>query len=67
MQQHSLELAQTLSPDFGVGGQEQRHRHQLTAFQLSMLCGMMVHPNSTFSINLEGTALSMEWVQKYPC
>ena len=67
MQQHSLEFSQTLNPDFNVGGLDQGDPHKISAFELSMLCGSMVHPMSTFSINSDGTALSMEWVQEYPC
>lgn len=67
MQQHSLELSQTLNPDFSVGRLDRVDRHEMTAFELSLLCGSMVHPMSTFSINFDGTALSMEWMQEYPC
>lgn len=66
MQQHSLELSQTLNPDFNVGRVDHGDTQEMTAFELSVLCGSMVHPMSTFSIDSDGTALSMEWVQKFP-
>ncbi len=65
MQQHTLELSQTLNPDFSVGNLKHGDEHAITTFELSMLCGSMMHPMSTFSINLDGTALSMEWTQEY--
>ena len=67
MQQHSLELSQTLIPDFCVGEPDRGDRQELTAFEFSMVCGSMVHSMYTFSINSDGTALSMEWIQEYPC
>jgi len=66
MKQHTLELSQSLIPDFGVGTQESLGRSELSVFELSMLCGSMVHPMSTFSISSDGTSFSTEWVQKYP-
>ena len=66
MQKHMFELSQTLNPDFSVGGLGQGNGLEMTIFELSMLCGSMVHPMATFSINSDGTALSIEWVQEYP-
>jgi hypothetical protein len=66
MQQYSLELSQSLDPSFGFGGQGQSNNNKISIFELSLLCGIMVHPASTFSTDDEGTALSIEWEQKYP-
>lgn len=66
MQQHTLELSQTLIPGFCAGKINQQSGGEMTAFELSMMCGSMVHRMSTFSISSDGSALSMEWVQKYP-
>ena len=66
MQEHTLELSQTLIPNFHVDVSKPENGPELTAFELSMLCGMMVHPKAAFSIDSDGKALSMEWVQEYP-
>jgi hypothetical protein len=66
MQQYTLELSQSLDPKFSFGNPEQVRQNEISTFELSMLCGAMVHPSLTFSTNVEGTALSIEWEQEYP-
>jgi hypothetical protein len=66
MQQHTLELSKTLDPSFNIGEPMRENEQDLSTFELSMLCGTMVHPMASFSINTERTALSIEWVQEYP-
>lgn len=66
MEQHTLELSQTLNPNFRIERPSPPASRNLTSFELSMLCGAMVHPASSFSMSDEGDALSIEWVQEYP-
>jgi hypothetical protein len=66
MQQHALEFSQTLIPSFNIKAPSGEATNSLSAFELSMLCGCMVHPASTFSVDIEGNSLSIEWVQEYP-
>ena len=66
MQLHALEFSQTLIPSFSVDVSDGKHSNQLSDFELSMMCGVMVHPSSSFTIDNEGTSLSIEWVQDYP-
>ena len=66
MQEHTLELSQTLIPDFHVDVSKPENGPELTAFELSMLCGMMVHPMAKFRLDSDGKALSMEWAQEFP-
>ncbi len=66
MQQHTLEFSQTLIPSFNIKVSNGETGNSLSTFELSMLCGSMVHPASTFSVDTEGHALSIEWVQEYP-
>ena len=67
MQGHSLELSQSLIPHFRVAGQSLENSPERNGFELSMLCGVMAHPVASFSIDTEGTALSIMWAQEYPC
>jgi hypothetical protein len=66
MQQHALEFSQSLIPSFSVEVSDGKHSNPLSDFELSMLCGVMVHPASSFTIDNEGTSLSIEWAQDYP-
>jgi hypothetical protein len=66
MQQHTLEFSQTLIPSFNINVSNGETGKPLSTFELSMLCGSMVHPASTFSVDIEGNSLSIEWVQEYP-
>jgi len=65
-QQHTLELSETLNPDFNIGGPSQGDTGGISMFELGLVCGSMAHPMGQFSTNSEGTALSIEWSQKYP-
>ena len=64
--QHTLELSETINPAFNLGGPSQGDSDEISMFELAMVCGSMVHPMLQFSTNSEGTALSIEWLQKYP-
>ncbi len=66
MQEHTLELSQTLIPNFHVDVSKPENGPELTAFELSMLCGMMVHPMAKFRLEPDGASLSMEWAQEFP-
>ena len=66
MQKHTLELSQSIDPNFCVGSGESGNPNEITPFELSLLCGAMVHPTLSFSVNNEGTALSIEWEQEFP-
>ncbi len=66
MQQYALEFSQTLIPSFRVEVSDGKLSNQLSDFELSMMCGIMVHPSSSFSIDNDGTSLSIEWAQDYP-
>jgi hypothetical protein len=66
MQQHVLEFSQTLVPTFSVEVSVGNKSNPLSDFELSMMCGAMVHPASSFTIDEDGTSLSIEWTQDYP-
>jgi|TARA_B100000315_G_C14462667_1_gene534466 hypothetical protein len=65
-QQYTLELSETLNPALNLGGKSQGDTGGISMFELAMVCGSMAHPMLQFSTNSEGTALSIEWLQKYP-
>jgi hypothetical protein len=65
MQEHVLEFSQTLNPSFSFKVSDGMRTNLLSAFELSLICGSMVHPASTFSVDTEGTSLRIEWVQEY--
>jgi hypothetical protein len=66
MQQHILEFSQTLIPSFSVEVSNRKRSNSLSDFELSMMCGVMVHPASSFTIDDDGTSLRIEWVQDHP-
>jgi hypothetical protein len=65
MQQHKFEISQSLNPSFNLGDVELYEEHEITGFELSVLCGLMVHPEASFSTDVKGMALSIEWIQDY--
>ncbi len=66
MQPHVLEFSQTLIPSFRVKVSDGKRSNSLSDFEMSMMCGAMVHQASSFTIDDEGTSLCIEWVQAYP-
>lgn len=66
MGQHSLEFSVGLIPSFAVEVSKNGHSSPFSDFELSMMCGVMVHPASSFSIDDAGESLSIEWAQDYP-
>lgn len=66
MEQHTLELSQSLNPDFSIGSGKPEDGQIITPFELALLCGIMVHSMSTFSVDTESSSLSIEWVQEHP-
>ena len=66
MQQHILELSQTLIPSFSIEVSDAKSSNSLSVFELSMMCGAMVHPASSFTADDDGKSLSVEWIQDYP-
>ena len=64
MMQHTFELSKSLNPSFDLG--EIGEGAEISMLELSLLCGVMVHLMSTFSIADDGTSLHIEWLQKYP-
>ena len=66
MQKHVLEFSQTLIPSFSVEVSDGKRQNSLSDFELSMMCGAMVHQASSFTVDHEGTSLCIEWVQNYP-
>jgi len=65
-EQHSLDLSQTIDPQFCLGTFFSSERGTITPFEFSMLCGASVHLALAFAVNEDGTSLSVEWVQEYP-
>jgi hypothetical protein len=66
MRQHLLELSRTMLPNFSVEVSRGENSSLLSDFELSMMCGAMVHPTASFSIDDDGEALSIEWTQDFP-
>ena len=65
MQQHVLEFSQTLIPSFSVEFSYGKRSNSLSAFELSMMCGAMVHPASSFAIGDEGVNAGVK-VRQWP-
>jgi hypothetical protein len=65
MQQYKFEISQSLNPNFNLGDVELHEEHEITGFELSVLCGLMVHSEASFSTDVKGMALSIEWIQDY--
>ena len=66
MEHYTLELSQSLNPNFRVERPSMPESRKLSSFELAMLCGAMVHPALSFSMSDEGDALSFEWLQEHP-
>jgi|GEM_PF-6076361 len=66
MRQHLLELSRTMIPTFAVEVSRGANSSLLSNFELSMMCGAMVHPTSSFSVDDAGEAVSIEWTQDFP-
>ena len=66
MGQYLFEFSKSLIPSFAVEVSKDVHSRPFSDFELSMMCGVMVHPASSFSIDDAGESLSIEWAQDYP-
>jgi hypothetical protein len=66
MNHHVLELSQSLSPTFEPERIMRVNDDEISPFELSLLCGILNFPISSFSIDGKEAALSIEWVQMYP-
>jgi hypothetical protein len=62
---HLLEISNSCSPCFSIARSESDKSNELSTFELSLLCGVMVHPASTFSVETETSSVSIEWQQDY--
>lgn len=62
---HFLEISKSSSPGFTTVRPCANTKDPLTTFELLLLAGVMVHPASTFSIEMATSSVSIEWYQEY--
>jgi hypothetical protein len=64
-QHHIFEISKSCSPEFTTKRVNCDFEKPVSAFELSILIGVMVHPAATFSIENDTSSLSIEWYQEY--
>ena len=63
--QHFFEISKSNSPAFTTTRSGTSADDQMSEFEVSLLMGAMVHPASTFSVELSTSSVTIEWFQEY--
>ena len=63
---HTLEISNSSSPDFTIVRSQGDASDTVSAFELSLFIGVMVHPAFTVSVEESTSSVSIEWYQEYP-